>query len=380
MSYYILRFVASGRTGNVEALEDARVFNDARQANQYIEQHSTEEVAGDWTSYTEEHLKGKLTGVTDYRWDADFGQVRMIMCPSELLGELVADQTQDLPDITAGDIEYLNRLHQQKSSTNESSMNQDTRKKLKSVVQEVLSEMINAKAKKSLSDKKTEKMKPAKLPQNNTQMKSGDKTITSTAAPKEKAEGKKLPVVKKPATPTVSKESLKESVIRMIREELEEMARTPMTVNNGVVSGAGSKFIVQDPASSTGYSLKGHPKFPDGTPAAAPKGPYVPKGQVGMGRPASEENVNGSIDVKVDGKSLGSFDLNAKLPSGKPDMTPMQKRLRQFIYNEPDMAAYEIDQSVAAKFEQLSDLDLDGKLTSSNRTVNLRVANGKIVA
>ena len=99
-----------------------------------------------------------------------------------------------------------------------------------------------------------------------------------------------------------------------------------------------------------------------------------------MGRPASEENVNGSIDVKVDGKSLGSFDLNAKLPSGKPDMTPMQKRLRQFIYNEPDMAAYEIDQSVAAKFEQLSDLDLDGKLTSSNRTVNLRVANGKIVA
>ena len=238
--FYVLRFVASRRNGYASALEDARIFNDVHSADRFVEQHATEEVAGDWSSYSENMLKGKLTGVVDYQWDADFGQVRMIVCPDQLLGELVSDKEQDLPDITAGDVEYLNRLHQQKSSTNESRMNQDTRKKLKSVVQEVLSEMINAKAKKSLSDKKTEKMKPAKLPQNNTQMKSGDKTITSTAAPKEKAEGKKLPVVKKPATPTVSKESLKESVIRMIREELEEMARTPMTVNNGVVSGAGS--------------------------------------------------------------------------------------------------------------------------------------------
>lgn len=378
--FYVLRFVASRRNGYASALEDARIFNDVHSADRFVEQHATEEAAGDWSSYSENMLKGKLTGVVDYQWDADFGQVRMIVCPEQLLGELVSDKEQDLPDITAGDVEYLNRLHQQKSSTNESRMNQDTRKKLKSVVQEVLSEMINAKAKKSLSDKKTEKMKPAKLPQNNTQMKSGDKTITSTTAPKEKAEGKKLPVVKKPATPTVSKESLKESVIRMIREELEEMARTPMTVNNGVVSGAGSKFIVQDPSSSTGYSLKGHPKFPDGTPATAPKGPYVPKGQVGMGRPASEESTNGSIDIKVDGRSIGQFDLSAKLPSGKPDMTPMQKRLRQFIYNDPDMAAYEIDPSVEAKFEQLSDLDLDDKLTSANRAVNLRVSNGKIVA
>ena len=374
--FYLLRFVATARNNHTEALENAWVFSTEKAAADRVDQYSIEEVAGDWTSYSVDKLTGTLQGVTDYRWDADFGHVRMIICPAEKLGDLVSDQTQDLPDITPGDVQYLNNLHQQKSP----SMKTETRSKLKAIVQEVLSEMTDKEAKKSIPTEKTEAMKKAALPQDNTQMKAHDKSITSTAEPKEKAESKKLPVVKKPATPTVSKESLKESIIKMIREELEEMARTPMTVSNGVVSGAGAKFVVKDPASSTGYSLKGHPKFPDGTPANPPKGPYVPKGNVGMGRPASEESVNGSIDVKVDGKSLGQFDLSAKLPSGKPDMTPMQKRLRQFIYNDPDMAAYEVDPSVEAKFEQLSDLELDGKLTSANRMINLRVSNGKIVA
>jgi hypothetical protein len=375
-SFYVLRFVASSRNGYTDKLEDAWIFPTHKQCVDFIDRHATEEVAGDWTSYREDALTGKLAGVFVVSWDADFGHVRMIVCPENKLGELTSDQTQDLPDITSGDIQYLNNLHQQKSP----SMKTETRSKLKAIVQEVLSEMTNKEAKKSIPTEKTEVMKKAALPQDNTQMKAHDKSVTSTSEPKEKTESKKLPVVKKPATPTVAKESLKESIIKMIREELDEMARTPMTINNGVVSGAGAKFIVKDPASSTGYSLKGHPKFPDGTPANPPKGPYVPKGNAGMGRPASEESVNGSIDVKVDGKSLGQFDLSAKLPSGKPDMTPMQKRLRQFIYNDPDMAAYEIDPSVEAKFEQLSDMELDGKLSSANRMVNLRVSNGKIVA
>ena len=375
-SFYVLRFVASSRNGYTDKLEDAWIFPTHKQCVDFIDRHATEEVAGDWTSYREDALTGNLAGVFVVSWDADFGHVRMIVCPENKLGELTSDQTQDLPDITSGDIQYLNNLHQQKSP----SMKTETRSKLKAIVQEVLSEMTDKEAKKSIPTEKTGAMKKAVLPQDNTQMKAHDKSVTSTSEPKEKTESKKLPVVKKPATPTVAKESLKESIIKMIREELDEMARTPMTINNGVVSGAGAKFIVKDPASSTGYSLKGHPKFPDGTPANPPKGPYVPKGNVGMGRPASEESVNGSIDVKVDGKSLGQFDLSAKLPSGKPDMTPMQKRLRQFIYNDPDMAAYEIDPSVEAKFEQLSDMELDGKLSSANRMVNLRVSNGKIVA
>ena len=378
--FYLLRFVATARNNHTEALENAWVFPTEKAAADRVDQHSIEEVAGDWTSYSVDKLTGTLQGVTDYRWDADFGHVRMIICPAEKLGALVSDQTQDLPDITSGDIQYLNNLHQQKSP----SMKTETRSKLKAIVQEVLSEMTDKEAKKSLPVEKTEDMKKAALPQDNTQMKAHDKSITSTAEPKEKAESKKLPVVKKPATPTVSKESLKESIVKMIREELEEMARTPMTVSNGVVSGAGAKFIVKDESSSTGYALKGHPKFPDGTPAQPPKGPYVKKGN----RPDADgddfegppaEEADSSIEVKANGKSIGTFDLNGKLPSGKPDMTPLQTRLKKFIYNDPDMSAFAIDPSVIAKFEQLSDLDVDGKLMPSLKTVNLRVANGKLV-
>lgn len=377
--FYVLRFVASSRNGYTEKLEDARAFPTQKQCVDFVQQHATEEVAGDWTSYRETNLTGNLQGVTDIRWDADFGNVRMIICPAEKLGDLISDKTQDLPDITSGDVQFLHNLHQQKSP----SMKTETRDKLKFIVKEVLSELASRKAKKSPVGKTTESMKKAKLGQQNTQMKSGGKSITSTSEPKTKSEGKKLPTVKKPTTPMVSKSSLKESIIQMIHEELEEMARTPMTVDdNGVVSGVNAKFIVKDPASSTGYSLKGHPKFTDGTAVQPPKGPYVPKGNDGRQAPSPDgaSAESGSISVKVDGKSLGEFDLSAKLPSGKPDMTPMQKRLRQFIYNDPDMAAYEIDSSVGAKFDQLSDLELDNKLTPANRIVNLRVSNGKIVA
>lgn len=89
-------------------------------------------------------------------------------------------------------------------------------------------------------------------------------------APKEKEEGKKLPVVKKPANPQ-KVGSIKEEILQMIREEIDEMAR---------VKGAiGTKFKVKDPSSPTGWVVKGHKTVPDGTPTEAPSGPYIKKGK-----------------------------------------------------------------------------------------------------
>lgn len=112
----------------------------------------------------------------------------------------------------------------------------------------------------------------------------------------------------------ITKESLKTSIVRMIKEELEdanitEMARTPMEVSpEGVVSGLGAKFIVPDPNSPTGHSTKGHRTFKDGTPAVPPKGPYVRKTEV-PNSPDSSPPIGNSeqstrVDVTIDGKKL----------------------------------------------------------------------------
>lgn len=58
--------------------------------------------------------------------------------------------------------------------------------------------------------------------------------------------------------------SLKQEIIQMIREEIDEMARTAGAIGN--------KYKVQDPNSPTGWSIKGHKNVPDGTPTEAPKG------------------------------------------------------------------------------------------------------------
>lgn len=86
-------------------------------------------------------------------------------------------------------------------------------------------------------------------------------------APVEKEEGKKLPVVKKPANPQ-KVGSLKEDILQMIREEIEEMARTAGSIGN--------KYKVQDASSPTGWVVKGHKTVPDGTPVEAPKGGVAP--------------------------------------------------------------------------------------------------------
>jgi hypothetical protein len=61
-------------------------------------------------------------------------------------------------------------------------------------------------------------MKEAPTKGDNTQMKSDDKSITSTAEPKEKKEGKKLPVVKKPAQP----KKVNEVLAQLVKEVVDE--------------------------------------------------------------------------------------------------------------------------------------------------------------
>ena len=235
----------------------------------------------------------------------------------------------------------------------------------------------------------------------NTEMKSDEKSITNKEAPKEVEMTKKLPVVKKPATPKM----VKEQIIDMIHEAImDEMAKSPVTIDNGVVKGGvANKFRKQDANSPTGWVMNGHPKIPDGTPVEAPKNTgnnYVSQNKqtvnsVGGDSPIAgteddsreeddeigiepEKSADSSdVNVKVNGKSIGKFGF--KLPSGKIDSRPMKVMVNSFIYKNPDMGAYDISQSVFDKFDQLSDLYSDDKLPM-NAAINLSVSNGILTA
>lgn len=225
-------------------------------------------------------------------------------------------------------------------------------------------------------------MKKAPEKKDNTQMKSGDKTITKTTTPKEKTETKKLPVVKKPAQP--KGEKIKEEILKMvrdvIRENVTEMARTAVELgDDGIVHGSISTANrKQDPKSPTGWSIVGHKKFPDGTPCDAPKNtganyvkknPTAPSGS--MGRPKKE--VSSTITVNVNGKSIDQFSF--KLPSGKDDTRPLKTMVDKFFYEKnPEMAAYGLDPSVYTKFEEMADLYIDDALPA-NALVDLTVKN-----
>lgn len=150
---------------------------------------------------------------------------------------------------------------------------------LKSLLKVIVQEVIAAKKARLVETSGLSGYKKAPDSTEYTEKVADSKDLTG-GAPKEKEEGKKLPVVKKPATPQ-KVGSLKEEILQMIREEIDEMAR--------VKGAVGSKFKVQDPSSPTGWVVKGHKTIPDGTPTEAPKGPYVPKGEnPNMGRPKKE--------------------------------------------------------------------------------------------
>ncbi len=195
---------------------------------------------------------------------------------------------------------------------------------LKALLKVIVQEVVEAKKQQLSEAKGLSGFKKSSDKKDNTQMGKDDKNITSTDKPKEKTEGKKLPVVKKPASPQKVGD-LKEDILGMIREALdahrvEEMAR--------VKGAGGSKFKVADPSSPTGWVVKGHKTIPDGTPTEAPKGPYVPKGMTGMGRPkkaaatlssdgGDDTSTGPTLDVSFGGEILDFDFLNSTWPQAK---------------------------------------------------------------
>jgi hypothetical protein len=150
------------------------------------------------------------------------------------------------------------------------------------------------------SDMPNTKISENNLQENKTTMKKSELKallkviIQEVVAAKQKRidETKRLSGFKKPST-SKNMGSLKEDILGMIREAIAESDIEEIRVKGAV----GSKFKVQDSSSPTGWVVKGHKTIPDGTPTEAPKGPYIPKGIAGMGRPkkvAPVSSVGGS--------------------------------------------------------------------------------------
>ena len=265
----------------------------------------------------------------------------------------------------------------------------------------------------------------------NTEMGLDDKKLTITTEPKEKEEGKKLPVVKKPATPKI----VKEDILGMIREALEqqrveEMAKRPSKFDaaTGILDASVSPDRRKsDPTSPTGYRLVGAFELkdpatkkvtqvvPDGTPIMAPSAqtqkklgavsPTTPPSTVaGSGSsilspqtvaaqtPASSSPDDGAEDedlgaevlpqgkpnskvkVTLDGKPIGQFDF--RLPSGKISSDNMETNLYR-----TELPTLPLDKSVSSKYEQIENMFFDDKLPA-NTTLNLftaKNATGKTI-
>lgn len=254
---------------------------------------------------------------------------------------------------------------------------------LKSLLKVIVEEVVAAKKAKLEETKGLSGMKKAAASTDHTEKVAASKDLTGKTEPKEKAEGKKLPVVsKKNNTETdhsvgqlPSTKSLKEEILQMIREEIDEMAR--------VKGAVGSKFKVEDPSSPTGWVVKGHKTIPDGTPTEAPKGPYVPKG-TGMGRPkkgaeampsadVGAEAANSKVTVVFDGDNLGELDLKRVKGS-------LMSYIKSFLEgNNVFLGIYKIDPSVQAKVDQISDMYVDDKLQAGTE-LNLQVVGDTVKA
>ena len=244
-----------------------------------------------------------------------------------------------------------------------------------------------------------------------------EKNLTANSEPKEKSEGKKLPVVKKPSTPSV----MKEDVVAMIREELEkhrtdEMAKRAAAFNpdTGILDASVSPDRRKpDPTSPTGYRLIG--KFelkdpitkkiiqvvPDGTPIIAPSGPYQrTSDNPNMGRPKKDaaapstipstnvttrvptttrtmipktkqyqnDEFNSKIDVVINGETIGELDF-ATIKGSVAGYLSSMLRANDFILK--------LDPSVTAKLEKLSDLFVDDKLPAGS-TLDLALGSNSI--
>lgn len=302
---------------------------------------------------------------------------------------------------------------------------------LKQLIKAIVTEIHEVKAQRLSETKGLSGFKKTSDKAEHTEDIAASKSLTSNSEPKEKAEGKKLPVVKKPATPSTGA-SLKEEILGMVREALEqhridEMAKRAAAFDpdTGILDASVSPDRRKpDSTSPTGYRLIG--KFelkdpitkkviqvvPDGTPITAPSGPYQrTSDNPNMGRPkkdatapstmpsaapstnmgsddsedASEDDdendgddrpitsskPNSKVTVKLNGKKIGNFDF--RLPSGKISNDKMEKNL----YRIEDLANYNLTPSVSTKYQELEDLFYDDKLLQGS-TLNLVVDKSKL--
>ena len=189
-------------------------------------------------------------------------------------------------------------------SENNLQENKTTMKKseLKALLKVIIQEVVAVKQKRIDETKGLSGFKKSKDSNDHTENVASSKDLTGKG-PVEKQEGKKLPVVKKPATPQ-KVGSIKEEILEMIREAIDESDIEEIRVKGAV----GSKFKAQDASSPTGWVVKGHKTIPDGTPTEAPKGPYIPKGIAGMGRPKKVAPVSSDGGTDFDTATRGAIE------------------------------------------------------------------------
>jgi hypothetical protein len=340
----------------------------------YLGEESTHEVKsgdrvrlinkGGYNNYqgtvTKVQMHGNSGPWADIKWDMPHHPCTTPMETKHL--EVVMNEGEHpLPqDTHATDLNELakNNLQENKTIMKKS--------ELKSLLKVIIQEVVAAKQKRIDETKGLSGFKKSKDSTDHTENVASSKDLTGKG-PTEKSESKKLPVVKKPATPKVG---IKEEIMAMIRESIEEMAR--------VAGAVGSKFKVQDASSPTGWSVKGHKSIPDGTPTDAPKGPYVPKGIAGMGRPKKsaagstssdgEQAAGATLNVTFDGDALQFDFLNSTWPQSK-------KFIESEIMSQLGDAALDpnvkVGQSVYNKIEAAKEMDIEGKLNASNNRIDL---------
>lgn len=268
-----------------------------------------------------------------------------------------------------------------------------TKSDLKKIIKVIVTEIHSVQQERlSESKKGLSGFKKSTGKKDNTQMKSDDKSITSTDKPTEKKEGKKLPekgknnksntdtnhMVSTKSTPT-----LKETIIGMIREALSQQPVSEMARTAGSI---GLKYKVEvEPGK---WVIQGHPTIPDGTPTtpgkntglnytprpknstATPPAPTGEEGDDAGEEKADEKDTDGpdlpaennmKINVTLNGKLIGV--LNLLTPAGSIDPRPLLGKVRTFIYTNENLFDYQnIDQSVYDKFEEFADMAVDHKL------------------
>lgn len=204
---------------------------------------------------------------------------------------------------------------------------------LKALLKVITEEVAAIKETKGLSG-----FKETKDSTEHTEKIASSKDLTGKTEPKNKAEGKKLPKVPTPKQPKVG---LKEDIVSMIREAIEECGIEEMARTAGAVAPEFRKEI--EPGK---WVIMGHPnqtKYPDGTPTTAPKGPYVKKGRnTDLGRPTK------TPDSKI---SAGMGD--------SIEIARTEEAVEDFIKYNPNASEQEVTDAISDQNTDETPLSLD---------------------